>query len=178
MSLSVLARAARQQGRRRLAALHQAAPDAQLLPQPQQGAPWQAAQHAQYCVSLASCSSSGFSPSALFGRHSCGLAPAAAAALHPHSHLHPQAAQPWRQLQLRGFALGSGQWRSRRKDVMPDRNLPQKNEQIRAPEVRLRALRCTPLFSSACCRCEPVLRTSSPLHARWLSTRIWQEEYA
>ncbi|KAL4855918.1 Alpha-glucosidase [Chlorella vulgaris] len=87
MSLSVLARAARQQGRRRLAALHQAAPDAQLLPQPQQGAPWQAAQHAQYC--------------------------------------------------LRGFALGSGQWRSRRKDVMPDRNLPQKNEQIRAPEVRV-----------------------------------------
>ncbi|EFN52961.1 hypothetical protein CHLNCDRAFT_137349 [Chlorella variabilis] len=39
-------------------------------------------------------------------------------------------------LQLRGFAIGRA-WRPRRKDVMPDRNLPARNEQIKAKEVRV-----------------------------------------
>lgn len=126
MSAGALVRAARQQGQRRLLAWRQAVADVRLQ-QPTAGEEAHNTPHSGVMASASRWDSPCSSSSSSF----CSFAAAAT----PWPAASPGAAAPaWRQLQLRGFAIGRA-WRPRRKDVMPDRNLPARNEQIKAKEV-------------------------------------------
>jgi hypothetical protein len=130
---SSLVRAARQQGQRCLAALRPTLAEAQLQ---QAGAGGSDAQQVP---------ASGLLPGAdARSLHHVCAAHAAAAAHHDQHALQLPAglaratgcaaALAWHHLQLRGYALRSG-YRPKPKTGMPDRNLPARNEQIRAPQA-------------------------------------------
>lgn len=130
---SSLVRAARQQGQRCLAALRPTLTTAQLQ---QAGAGGSDAQQVP---------ASGLLPGAdaRSMHHVCAARAAAAAQHDQHALRQPAemaratgcaAALAWHHLQLRGYALRSG-YRPKPKTGMPDRNLPARNEQIRAPQA-------------------------------------------
>lgn len=127
---SSLARAVRQQGQRCLAALRPSVTEAQA----QQGGPWENAQQAPCGALLADAHGL---------RHACAAFTADVAQQQQQQAFQQQgmagatggaAALAWNHLQLRWFAIRSP-YRPKAKTGMPDRNLPARNEQIRAPQA-------------------------------------------
>ena len=128
-SVALLARAARQRGLRWLASQQGAA--AEVTPALASLSEQQQQQRQLACFgSLAAARHPGWAP--------LPLASAGQQQLLLPLHHHQQQPQ-WQQAQQqrRGYAIGKGRYQPRRRDVMPDRNLPERNEQIRAPEASL-----------------------------------------
>lgn len=150
MAASVLAHAARRQGRQGLLAWRAAAAEAQAAPQLLQGAgqqgqgqglPRQAAAAAelpqqQWAGTLRSLhTAAGPSSGIAAAAASNAASPAAVAAGLLTAPQSSSAALLWVAQQRRGMALNFSRYQPRRKP-QEDRNLPEKNEEIRAKEVR------------------------------------------
>jgi hypothetical protein len=132
MVCGALARAARQQGQRRLLAWRQALAEVQSAPEQQRQQQQQHGYWAPAGLGGSTCSTAAWSAVG------SGLLASAAAAGAPgwQQQLGPQQLQ-----QRRGMALNFVNFRPRRRDApgLPNRRLPDRNEQIRAPEVGLGA---------------------------------------
>ena len=126
-----LARTARQQGQRRLLAWRQALAEVQAAPEQRQQQQQQHGYWAPARLGGSTCSTVAW-PAVGSGL----LASAAAAGVSGwQQQLGPQ--QPQQLQQRRGMALNFVNFRPRRRDApgLPNRHLPDRNEQIRAPEV-------------------------------------------
>ena len=147
MAAGALARAARRQGQRGLlawrAALAELQAPAQVRREQQAEGSWLAAaaglqqQQQQACglQAVASTTSSGIAAAA----GAAGLAPAGPLAL------------PWLREQRRGMALNFARYQPRRKQQQEERNLPAKNEEIKAPEASCKLLACRRRRPHAAC---------------------------
>lgn len=195
MAASVLAHAARRQGRQGLLAWRAAAAEAQAAPQLLQGAgqqgqgqvlPWQGPADAEVpqqqwagsrrSLHTAAGPSSGIAAAAAATAGSAASPAALAAGLFAASQA-SSAASLWLAQQRRGMALNFSRYQPRRKP-QEDRNLPEKNEQIRAKEVRgARHLYCCTLLH-VCWRLEPAGEERGytggrgSLCANWVSGRV------
>lgn len=159
MAAGALARVARRQGQRGLLAWRAAVAELQAaaqVPREQQAEPgcsaaatWLQQQWQQQACGLHALAgtSSSSSPAAVAGGGAAALAPAGPLPL------------PWLRQQRRGMALNFARYQPRRrKQQQEERNLPEKNEEIKVPEASRRC--CLHAVAPARCRC--CQRASTP----------------